>query len=820
MPRNLLWIVLLALLLLLPAAAQDAVTFQTETIDVFQIAVSVPEGWQELGTGAYSPDGGKTILVQQMNVGIAPSQLLGAMLPSLLLKEIPEPVGSQETAALTWDIYKLDIQAPPPVGSIMVDMAIAAGDNRTYLILFQTAPENYDQYHEAVFLPVVEAFTPIAPIPTATPAPTETPAPDATLAPAAYNDPDGRFRIPLPTGWTIEKLDDYGILRSPNDEAVIYALALETDDLEAALVDAWALVGDIGVDLTYTEDEMQIFDDSTLTGGIEKILVITYENGTGENQRIVQGSAQLYDNTTYILLFDTTLTALQARASQINIINTGFQILELGEEDLSSETPLPVNDTIIADLEVFINSALPDLMAPGVAIAIVQDGAVVYSNGFGVKDLTGTDPVLPDTQMMIGSTTKSMTTMLMGAIVDAGLLTWDTPVIDILPDFAVQDADLSQTITIANLVCACTGVPRRDLELVFNANDLTAEGIIESLQTFEFLTEFGEAFQYSNQLVATGGYAAAAATGVEYGDLYNGYVALMQARIFDPLGMTNTSFDFEAVIARDNYALPHGSTLTEYRPIAVDTERFVAPVAPAGGVWSTVEDLAQYLLTELNRGTAPDGTVIISQENLRRTWTPQVALSATASYGLGWFVDEYKGVQVMHHGGNTFGFSSDLAFMPEKNIGIVVLVNQQASALPGLIRQRLWELVFEQTDETSAQAALIKQTTDDALAQFAGGLLGELDAETVAPFVGTYANDDLGSVTITLTDDNHLILDAGEFQTEIWLATHPTNGDTKYLFYNPPLSGLEIKFATADDAPTTFTIGVGVVEYMFTQVEG
>jgi CubicO group peptidase (beta-lactamase class C family) len=818
MLKKWLWLVL-GLLVALPTAAQDNIAFETQTIDVFQISISVPEGWAELGTGAYSPDGGKTILVQQMNIGITPSQLLGAMLPSLLLKEVPEPVGSQETTALMWDIYKLDIQAPPPVGNITLDMAIAAGDNRTYLILFQTAPENYEQYHEAVFLPVVAAFTPIAPIPTVTPAPTETPAPDATLAPVAYNDPDGRFRIPLPTGWTIEKLEDYGILQSPNDEVIVYALAMETDDLEAALVDAWALVGDIGADLTYTDAEMQVFDDPALTGGTEKIIVITYEDGTGENQRIVQGLAQLYDNTTYILLFDTTVTAAQARASQISIVSTGFQILELGEEDLSSEDPVVVNPAIIADLEAFINAAMPDLLVPGAAVAIVQNGEIVYSNSFGVKELNGTDPVLPDTHMMIGSTTKSMTTMLMGAIVDEGLMTWDTPVIEILPDFAVQDAELSQTITIANLVCACTGVPRRDFELVFNTNDLTAENIIESLQTFEFLTNFGEAFQYSNQLVATGGYAAAAAAGIEYGDLYNGYVALMQNRIFDPIGMSNTTFDFETVIERNNYAIPHGSTLTEYLPIDVDTERFVTPIAPAGAVWSTVGDLAQYLLTELNNGTAPDGTQVISAENLQRTWTPQVAVSATASYGLGWFVDEYKGVQVIHHGGNTFGFSSDLAFMPEKNIGIVVLVNQQGSSLPGLIRQRLWELVFEQTDETSAQAALIKQTTDEALAQFAGGLSGELDDAVVTPFVGTYQNDALGSATITLTDDNHLLLDVGEFQTEIWLATHPTTGDTKYLFYNPPLSGLEIKFTSADDASTTFTIGVGVVEYTFTLVE-
>lgn len=818
MPKKVFWCLLLVSLLV-PVAAQDEITFQTETIDAFQISISVPEGWQSLGTGAYSPDGGTTILVQQMNIGITPNQLLGAMLPSLLLKEIPEPVGSRETAALTWDLYKLDIEAPAPVGNIVVEIALAAGDNRTFMILLQMPPENYEAYHEAVFLPVLEAFTPIAPIPTPTAAPTVTPAPDATPAPIAYNDPDGRFRVPLPSGWTLEKVESYGILKSPNDEVIVYALVVENDDLEAALAEAWKIVGIDDVDLEYDEDDVAEFDDPAVTGGTEKIVVITYEDGTGEDGRIVQAAAQLYDGAAYIMLFDTTLTAAQARAAQINVINTGFQILELDEEDLDSEDPLPVDDALIGDLEAFVNSAMTALQVPGAAIAIVQDGEVVYSQGFGMKESGGDDPVLPDTQMMIGSTTKSMTTMLMGAIVDDGLMTWETPVIEILPQFAVKDPELTQTITVANLVCACTGVPRRDFELIFNAADLTAEGIIESLQTFEFFTDFGEAFQYSNQLVATGGYVAAAATGIEYGSLYDGYLALMQERIFDAIGMPNTTFDFDVVTTRGNYAIPHGSTLTQYEPISLETEAFVIPIAPAGAVWSTVEDMAQYILTELNQGVAPNGTQVISAENLQRTWTPQVEVTATADYGLGWFIDEYRGIQVIHHGGNTFGFSSDLAFMPDKNIGIVVLVNQQGSALPGLVRQRLWELVFEQTDESSPQVAFIKQSADEALAKFEGGLAGELDAAAVESFVGMYENEILGSAVITLTEDNHLILDVGEFQTEIWLATHPDDGEQKYLLYHPPLSGLEIKFTPADDAPTTFTIGAGLVEYTFTQVD-
>jgi CubicO group peptidase (beta-lactamase class C family) len=111
-------------------------------------------------------------------------------------------------------------------------------------------------------------------------------------------------------------------------------------------------------------------------------------------------------------------------------------------------------------------------------------------------------------------------------------------------------------------------VPRRDLELIFNADDLTAEDIVASLRTFEFFTDFGEAFQYSNQLVGTGGYAAAAAAGADYGDLFTGYETSLQERILDPIGMTSTTLSFETVEAAGDAATPHTLALSgAYTPI-------------------------------------------------------------------------------------------------------------------------------------------------------------------------------------------------------------------------------------------------------------
>lgn len=153
---------------------------------------------------------------------------------------------------------------------------------------------------------------------------------------------------------------------------------------------------------------------------------------------------------------------------------------------------MPFDEALIAEFEAYLVEKMNQLEVPGAAVALVRDGELVYANGFGVRDLDTGEPVTPETRMMIGSSTKSMTTLLMAMLVDDGDFAWDTPVTDILPTFRLADPAVTAEITMRNLVCACTGVPRRDFEWLLNASELDAEDIIESLATFELFTEFGE----------------------------------------------------------------------------------------------------------------------------------------------------------------------------------------------------------------------------------------------------------------------------------------------------------------------------------------
>jgi CubicO group peptidase (beta-lactamase class C family) len=620
--------------------------------------------------------------------------------------------------------------------------------------------------------------------------------------------------VPIPTNWALTTADGVTTLTSPEESIRVYLLALDEADPEVAIAEAWQQV-DPAFDLD--------IDDITTPpapSGVERLVSISYNDPT-DAQRVVLGQSQLYEGLNYILLLDAQLVGLQQRSAQVQIIGSGFTILALDEVDLADVEPLAVDEALLAQLEAYIDETMTRYQIPGAAVAVVQDSEVIYAEGFGVRNPATGAPVTPQTLMRIGSTGKSLTTLLMATLVDDGLMEWDTPASEILPTFAVADPELSQEITMRNLVCACTGVPRRDYELIFNAHELSAADTVASLRTFDFFTDFGEAFQYSNQMVATGGYLAGLAAGGPAADLMSAYVEALQERVLEPIGMVDTTLSFEVVEASDNYAIPHAADFDlSYEPMPLVIEELLDPVAPAGAHWSTLDDMARYLITQLNQGVAPDGNTVVSAQNLGVTREPQVPVSADTRYGLGWFVGEYRGQPLIHHGGNTFGFTSDFAFLPDADVGIIVLTNAQGSNFFNEgVRTRLFELIFEQEMESDAQIQFAYEQLRQVNEEVLDRLVAAVDGAAVEPFVGRYRNEALGEVTLTL-ENGELWLDVGEFRTGLLpLLDDAEEAVEGYLFLDPPLKGLLIKLEGAEDDQPILVLGEGVIQYMFEPVE-
>lgn len=623
-----------------------------------------------------------------------------------------------------------------------------------------------------------------------------------------YSDPEGRFTVPIPTNWTAETLEGYAVLRDPDELISASIVVVESDSAEDAIAQAWQIV-----DPAFDLEPANSFSPPPPPGE-DELVVINYEM---INDRFVQAVGRRIGETVYVLLFDGDLTALTQRNAQAQQIASGLTFTVVEATDLNSAEPLPVA-RVIADLESYAEDLLTRLEVPGAAVAIVEDGEIVYTGAFGVKTLGEDDPITTETQFLIGSTTKPMTVTMMAALIDQGRLEWDEAVTDLLPNFRVVDPELTEQFTLRNLVCACTGVPRRDFELIFNGNELGPDDIVASLATFEFFTDFGEAFQYSNQLVATGGYAAAAAFDDSVG-LGIAYRNGMQELVFDPIGMDNTTFDSSAVEARGDYATPHGAYLDgTYQPIPLSLEEaLLLAIEPAGGAWSTVGDLARYMLTMIDRGVTPDGERVVSEENLDVTWQPQVPIDASTDYGLGWILSSFGGVPVIGHDGNTLGMTSAFNFLPEQGIGIVVLSNGQAANLFNQgISTRLLELLYEQPADFEEQIQFFLEQAETQLAELEASI-GDAPAESdVEAYLGDYFNEALGDVSIRYEDDQ-LLLDAGEFTTELRpsLTSEIEDGEA-FVIYGSPLPGVSVIFQGEGD-DLELVVGQGVVEYTFTR---
>lgn len=490
-----------------------------------------------------------------------------------------------------------------------------------------------------------------------------------------------------------------------------------------------------------------------------------------EESRVVMADASRKAATWYVRLYDGQRAAMDRRGAELTIAMRSLKVAGVEKESFAGRTPHALDGARLQQLASFIEQARRDADIPGVAIGVVQGGKLVYEQGFGVKDrgtaVAKAGAVGPATLFLIGSNTKSLTSLLMARLVDRGVFSWTTPVIDILPSFALGDAEVTRKLTMQHTVCACTGLPREDLRFWFEYAGITPEDRVASMKTMVPTTGFGETFQYSNAMVSTGGYVAAHALAPAKG-LGPAYDDAMQAQVFTPLGMHATTFDF-AKATRANHAAPHGQAMSSvvYQPFPLSWEEGVIAVRPAGSAWSNVRDISRYLLLELGKGVTPEGKRVVSEANLLHRRDPQVRITDQASYGLGLMVVTSYGVQVVQHGGNNVGYSSDMYLLPEHGIGVVVLTNAGgAGAFLSAVRRRLFELLFDGRPEAAENLAVALAQEKKALEEEAALVKAEIDPAWLAPLLGEYRNAELGRVTVSVRDQRPT-LDVGEWQAPL-----------------------------------------------------
>lgn len=335
---------------------------------------------------------------------------------------------------------------------------------------------------------------------------------------------------------------------------------------------------------------------------------------------------------------------------------------------------------------------------------------------------------------------------------------------EIAARFRARRSELTRKLTrkleMWHTVAASTGMPQRDMDLLFKFAGITPEQRLAEMKQMKPTTGFGETWQYSNYMVALGGYAAARSFRQE-NSLKEAYEQAMQELVFGPLSMERTGFNEGR---GKDWASPHAIGFDGSCELLDATmERFVAAIAPAGGgTWSSATDMARYLLLELNRGRLPGGEQWLPEDVLVERWKRRTKITDKMSYGLGLIRSEEDGLDVVSHGGMTLGFTSDMYFLPQNDVGVMLLTNLFAANIAAAARQKVFELLFGAPAKAQQMVEAASLGEREAIAGRRARV--KLGAEAVAwlePIAGEYRSPELGPLVVCRKEEGYW----GEFES-------------------------------------------------------
>jgi CubicO group peptidase (beta-lactamase class C family) len=454
-----------------------------------------------------------------------------------------------------------------------------------------------------------------------------------------------------------------------------------------------------------------------------------------------------------------------------------------GEEPASSGLTKADVEASLPELDNIVETGMAETGVPGVALAVVFDDEVLYTQGYGVRDVAGDDPIEPETIFQIASLSKPISSTIMAGAVGQGIFEWNDPVAGYNPDFVLSDAYVTENVTFADLFSHRSGIPAGGGD-VLEAIGYDRTEVLRRLQYLE-LNPFRTTSGYSNFGMTAGGESAAVASGVAWEDMADEI-------LFDPVGMTSTSMHYSDYESAENRAELHVNTESGWEAAF---DRVPDAQAPAGGVSSNVIDLAQWLRLQLAGGQL-DGEQIIDEQALDLTHTtmilkgpptPTIADSPN-SYGLGWNieVDATGATRWNHSGAFSTGASTTAKLLPAEGLGIVVLTNGEPVGLP----EAITDAYFDQVQTGSWSEDIFAIWTE----RFSG-LYGEpnefenlgddaVPALDNAAYLGTYTNDYVGDIEVIVIDGDLAVVGGPAAVT--YVLTH-YNANTFTYIHDPEL---------------------------------
>lgn len=477
----------------------------------------------------------------------------------------------------------------------------------------------------------------------------------------------------------------------------------------------------------------------------EHIAVISWNQGGGMRMSLNYRAKKLLIEGLKVFLFQTIIILLTTGLAQ-------------------AQASRPPKVDLPPDLDSLVLKVMKTSEVPGLSLAIVKDGQVLLTRGYGVKKLGEPDRVDAQTLFGIASNSKVFTAVALGMLVDEGKIRWDGRVIDYLPEFQMFDPAVSREITVRDLLChRCgLGLGAGDL-MLWPASDLDRKEILRRVRYIKPASSFRTTYAYNNIMFVVAGELLERMSGLRWEDF-------VREKIQKKVGMIHSNTSCALVDKENNVAWPH--VPLEGKIVPVKTLYLTENVNPAGGINSCAEDMAKWMLVLLNKGKLADGSQLVSEKVMNEITTiatpipvsrPSPELEPAAmnfnGYGLGLRIRDYRRYKVWTHTGGLEGYVSQVWLMPEIGLGITVLTNQESTAAFAALTNQIadyylkatkydWVEAFWKFNERNARRS--KEELDKIYASRKKDTKPSLSLESYA---GLYRDDWYGEVEIKLEND-------------------------------------------------------------------
>lgn len=548
--------------------------------------------------------------------------------------------------------------------------------------------------------------------------------------------------------------------------------------------------------------------------GWEERVNITYDTSPSE-QRDVSALALRSGASWTVVLTDGSEAVANKRSAALGLLEHSLRPANYRREDFANRTARHLTPERVRILRDFVEQSARTLQVPGIGLAFIDGGKVVWQGGVGVRALGSPAPVTAHTKFMIASNTKGMSTLLLSMLADNGKLRWDQKVTELYPEFRLGSDAVTRSVEVRHLVCACTGLPRKDFAFILADGGAPASDTFRQLAATQPTSGFGELFQYNNLMASAAGYLGGhlAYPNMELGAAYD---RAMQTRIFGPLGMRDTTLDWR-VGERGDWARPHGYSVDSQMTLMSNRfNHLIEPHRPAGGAWSSAADMARYVELELSKGLTPDGKRLVSEANLLARRRRGVPIGEDAWYGMGLMEKLEWGVPVITHGGTLQGYHSNFFLLSGAGVGAVILTNADSGALlldPFL--RRLLEVVYGGRPEATAEVAAAAAEFRASIAARRAKLTVPGDPAVVAGLARVYRSPE--GLTITITSRaGQAYVTAGFIEGPIATRGNP-DGTVSIVSAGPGVIGLDALIGNKD-GKRTLSVRDSQHEYLYTAV--